>query len=347
MPLRPEIDRLAPYRPGGRLAGTEVVNLAANENPWGPSPRVLSAMADISDVGRYPQMQPEELVGRLAALHGLDPECIVLGTGSGHLIKLLAEVLVGPGDRVLVPQPGFSLYRHAVDLMGGTPEGVPVRGDASDADAYAARSEGAAVTFLCRPHNPLGGSLDLAALARIAAATGDRGLLAVDEAYIEYAGIPSAFALLRQRLPVAVLRTFSKAYGLAALRLGWLAAPPEVAAAVRKASEPFPINAVAARAALAALEDDAHVASVVARTVEGRAHLGKALESKGFLVHPSDANFLLVDVGDAAGRLHAHLLAQGILVRKADSFGLPQSLRITVGTEEENRRLVAAVEAFI
>jgi histidinol-phosphate aminotransferase len=348
---REAVTHLHPYRPGrpADLSAPPDVNLAANENAWGPSPRVLAAVGRAGTWARYPDMAGAALLRRLALRWEVPEDHMLLGTGSGHLIKCLTETYVRPGDTVAVVFPTFSLYAQGAGLMGGTVavwSGDGHRVDFSGLPQWLHTIK-PRVTFLCSPNNPTGDAAAPETVAEMAAIMSSDGLLVVDEAYIHFAESGwSALELVRDGRAVAVLRTFSKAYGLAAARLGVLIAPPAVIDAVGRVREPFPVSPMALAAAEAAVEDTAYLERIVRLVREGRSRLERELTQRGWDVNPSQANFVWARPSARwdAPRWRELLLAEGVLVRDGGGFGVPDHLRITVGTDHEVTRFLTAVD---
>lgn len=348
---RPEVLVLPPYRPGrpeGLPPSSPMVNLAANENAWGPSSAAAERMADVV-LQRYPDMAGQALLQRLSRSWGLCAQQVVLGTGSGHLIKLLAEAYLRPGDRVVTTFPTFSLYASDSRLMGAEVRALPGDGHGVDFSRLPqfVREAQPRLVFACSPNNPTGDRMDAQTLAALLDAIAPDGLLVLDEAYVHFASdAPDALAHVRAGSPIAVLRTFSKVYGLAALRLGALAAPAEVASAVSRVREPFPASATALAAAEAAVDDAAHVADVVARTRRGRDTLTDGLGARGFPVRPSHGNFVWAQVPGhlPADGLVSLLRQEGVLVRSGSAFGATSHIRVSVGTPAEVDRFFDALD---
>jgi len=355
--VRAAVRSMKPYVPGKPLEDVQrelglvdLVKLNQNENPLGPSPRALeAARGALAQAHTYPEGTARRLRERLGQIWDLPPDWFLIGNGSDEVFRLLAEVYLEPGDRVVVPAPSFAAYRFVAELMGAEVVTVPLAGWTMDLPAMAeAAARGAKLLFLCRPNNPTGtvfGEAELrAALERVPPST----LVVIDEAYREFDETRfDSRALVLDYPNVVVTRTFSKIYGLAGLRLGYGVMRPEVAAPLYTARDPFSVNAVAVAAGLAALEDREHVARTQALTREGKAYLYAALERLGLAYVPSEANFVLFDVGRAAGDVFEALLRRGVLVRPCGSFGLPNHLRVTVGTAEQNRAFVEALEAVL
>jgi histidinol-phosphate aminotransferase len=330
---------------------TDVADLASNESAFGPSPLARKAARQaLHTLHRYPEAHPATLIDRLATVHRLPPHQILPGAGEDHLIRLLVWAYAGPLDAVLVPWPGFPGYVQAIRGAGARPVFVPLASDGRlDPDRYGKALADPAVRLvvLCSPHNPTGGATSLAVLDSICRAAEARGLLTVvDEAYGEFC--PPAVSTLpwvAAGRPVVVLRTFSKAYGLAGLRIGWLAGPSRVVSLLARLREPFAVNRVAIAAAEAALADTAHLAKVVRAVSRGRMAFQAEAARRRLFTYPSDANFVALKLpGTApdAGRRAEALRARGVAVRPGDAFGLPGFLRVTVGRPRDMARFWAA-----
>ncbi|MBY6274787.1 histidinol-phosphate transaminase [Symbiobacterium thermophilum] len=355
--VRTAVRRMKPYVPGKpvedvqrELGLHDLVKLNQNENPLGPSPRaVAAARAAMAQVHTYPEGTARRLRERLAQMWNLPADWFLIGNGSDEVFRLLAEVYLEPGDRVVVPEPSFAAYRFVAELMGAEVVAVPLAGWTMDLPAMAeAAARGAKLLFLCRPNNPTGtvfAEADLrAALERVPPST----LVVVDEAYREFDETPFDSRALVQDYPnVVIARTFSKIYGMAGFRLGYGVMRPEVLAPLYTARDPFSVNGLAVAAGLAALEDAEHVERTRALTREGKAYLYAAFQRLGLGYVPSEANFVLFDAGRPAAEVFDALLRRGVLVRPCGSFGLPDHLRVTVGTPEQNRRFVEALKAAL
>ncbi|HZO09667.1 MAG TPA: histidinol-phosphate transaminase [Myxococcota bacterium] len=351
--VKPWIRELEPYQPGKpaeeldrELGITGSLKLASNESPLGPSPRAVAAMqAELARVHRYPDGASFELRRRLAGRLGVGEEQLVFGAGADEILELLAKVLLGPGDECVFAWPSFAMYPIVVRGMGATP--VPVPLDAAlvhDLDAMAkAVTARTRLVFVCNPNNPTGTSVGREALDRFAEALPAECVLAIDEAYVDFArraDFPDSLAWVRRRPGTIALRTFSKAYGLAGLRVGYGVADPELAGYLQRARHPFNVNRLAEVAAVAALDDREYTERLQRLNADGIAYLTRELTALGFEVWPSDANFVLAR--GPAGVVPA-LLREGVIVRPLAGFGLTEHLRITVGLPEENERLVKAL----
>ncbi len=355
--VKPHIAALEPYQPGKpieevvrELGIQDVIKLASNESPIGPSPRAIAALRDaLGGLHRYPDGASFTLRRKLAARLGVDGEQLVFGAGADELLELLAKSFLGPGDEAVFAWPSFAMYPIVVRGMGATPVAVPLTGElVHDLPALAAAiTPRTRILFVCNPNNPTGTSVGAEAFDRFAASLPPDLVLAVDEAYFDFArrpDFPDALAWVRRRPGTAVLRTFSKLYGLAGLRIGYGVADRELAGYLERARHPFNVNRLAEVAAVAALDDVDHVQRALALNGEGLDTLSRELAALGLPVWPSDANFVLTRAG--AGMYEA-LLREGIIVRPLAGFGMPEYLRITVGLPEENERLIKALRRLL
>jgi histidinol-phosphate aminotransferase len=342
--LRASVRNLAPYAaPEEGRAGK--LRLDFNENTVGCSPAVLRALRKITpeEMALYPEYGAS--TRRLARHFGVRPAEMLLTNGVDDALRLLMETFVDPGNRVLVPEPTFSMYRFFSEVAGAKIEVVgydaAMRFPVEETIRALARSP--RVLFIANPNNPTGTVVGLPALDRILDAA-KRTLVLVDEAYFEFCGV-TALPWIRRRPNLVVSRTFSKAAGLAALRLGALFARADLADAMRRAFTPYPVNSVALVAAEAALKDRRFLRRYVNQVRESRWELTQGLQRLGAQVFPSGGNFVLVDFGRGGTRLARRLAGRGILVRdRASEFGRDGFVRITAGTPEQTRRLLKAIE---
>lgn len=331
------------------LRADDLIDFSVNVHPLGASPRAVRALSAVQPE-RYPDAEALRLRGALAAVHGVRADEIVVGNGSVELIWLLAQVYLGLGDRALVVGPTFGEYAAAARQKGA--EVVEARAGASDrfqlsVEDLARRIREAAprAVFLCNPNNPTGQALTLDELEELLRASGE-ALFVVDEAYIDFAdGVGSALSL-RSHRPLVVLRSLTKAFGLAGLRLGYGVADRDVVDAVGRSRPPWTVNAFAQAAGLAALGDEAHLAEGRRLARRARAHLMDGLGRLGLSCLPTRASFWLVEVGDAA-EVRRQLLHRGILVRDCSSFGLPRHIRVAARPIEECDRLLRTLEALV
>jgi histidinol-phosphate aminotransferase len=321
------------------------VKLASNENPLGPSPRAVEALRRaLGEVHRYPDGGYFELRGALSRRLGVEPAQLAVGNGSSELLELAAKAFVGPGDEVVYAWPSFAMYPIVTQGMGGRSVQVPLDADlAHDLDALAAAvTPRTRIVIVCNPNNPTGTSVGAEAFERFAAALPEDVVLVVDEAYAEYArrsDWPDALGLVARRPATLVLRTFSKIHGLAGLRVGYGVGGHELIDYLARARHPFNVNALAAVAALAALEDEDHVRRSQQTNARGMDWLVAELDKLGVETWPSDANFLLARTGPG---LYEPLLREGVIVRQFGG-GLSDCVRVSVGLPEENERFVKAL----
>ena len=358
--LLPEwIRTLTPYPPGMPIEELErelgiqgSIKLASNENPLGPSPKAVAAIqAALGGLHRYPDGSAFYLKRRLAVRLGVRPEEIVVGNGSNEIIELVVRTFLRPRDEAVMADQAFVVYRLVVQAAGGTPRVVPLRDFTHDlaaiADAITPRTR---LVFLANPNNPTGTIYRRRAWEAFLRAVPRDVVVVADDAYADYVDDPEYPDSIRERgdgrVPVVTLRTFSKLYGLAGLRVGYGVAPAPVIDALGRIRQPFNVNALALTGALAALDDEEHVRRTLAVNREGMAYLTEAFRELGLAYAPSAANFILVRVG-AAARIYEALLRRGVIVRPMDVYGFPEHLRVTVGLREENRRFVAALGAIL
>ena len=325
----------------------EMVKLASNENMFGPSPLAVEAISDSAErMHHYPKASHADLVEELAALWDADPEQVWLANGGDGALDCIARAMLDPGDEVLVPEPGFAYYEMSARYHHGEVN----RYTLSKADDFAQTAgavlkdyDGERIIYLTSPHNPTGAEFTADAVREIAVRTDEETLVLVDEAYGEFTGTPSKRPLLADRDDVALLRTFSKAYGLAGVRLGYALVPEEWADAYARINTPFSASELACRAGLAALGDDDHVERSVETATWARRYLYDELDAPTW---ESAGNFVLAEVGDASAVADA-AQQRGVIVRDCSSFGLPECIRITCGTEEDTERAVAVLNDVI
>ena len=360
---QPAIARLRAYDPGHdlpalrRTAGVGgLVELGSNENPHGPAPGVRAAVAgQLGALHLYPDPRGGDLRRALAQRHGVAVEQLVLGNGSHQLLMQLGQVFAGPDAGVVLPQFGFAVFAIAAAAAGANAVVVP----ALPVDATMPRGHDldgllAAVTprtrllFLANPNNPTGTWFGAEALARFMAAVPGHVVVVVDEAYAEMVDAPdyaSGLSLLPAHRNLVVTRTFSKAFALAGLRVGYAIGHPDLIDVLGRVRESFNVNCVALAAAQAALADEGHLRATCAENARQRALLAAALDERGWQVSPSQANFLLVEFGPRTPEIEAGLLRQGVVPRPMTGYGLPQCLRISVGDAAGNGRFLAALDA--
>ncbi len=332
------------YIPGeGSLQGfADPIRLAANEGPFGPSPLAVQAVQEAAAAAhRYPEGHHQPLRDMLAARHGIEAARIHCGAGSDECLALLLRAYAGPGDEVIHTAHGFAMYAIYARHVGATPVAVAETDYTADVDAILnAVTERTRLVFLANPNNPTGTWISGEEVRRLHAGLPPDVLFVLDLAYQEYVDAPDLqdpYSWVGDAQNFVITRTFSKAYGLGGLRLGWLYAPEHVMAALQAIRDPFNVNTLALSAGVASLQDEAHLAHAVAHNRELRLNLPPRLRQLGFHVPESQANFLLIDAGTEA-RAEAYRLAlraAGILVRGLPGYGLPHCLRVTIGTGPE------------
>lgn len=351
---------IKPYIPGKpmealtREYGIEnPVKLASNENPLGPSPKAVAAIGMAArNLNRYPDDQGYELIGELAKRLHVERANVILGNGSDDLIGMLSLALLQPGDEVVIPEHSFSLYETAAYSAGADPIFTPLSGDLTiDLDAVVqAITRRTRLIFLCTPHNPTGAYITKSAFEAFISKVPPQVVLVVDEAYIEFAtdaNCLQGIAFINAPCTVITLRTFSKAYGLAGLRIGYGVMPENLADLLNRVRQPFNTNLLAQAGALAALKDDAFLEETRATVHRGLAYLSKALIRIGLTVYPTQANFILVDVGQSADTVFNCLLKQGVIVRSMASYGFNRCIRVNAGLSEENERFIEALTGIL
>ena len=347
---------LRPYVPGqseeavGRGGGGEApLKLASNENPLGPSPRAIEAVrAELARSHRYPEGTGRQLREELARRLGVAANQIILGNGSTELVELLVRTFQGTRGSSVIPEGTFIMYRIAVLAARGRVVEVPLRQQQIDPAAVAAACEPQTpLVFLANPNNPTGTYFTFAELEEYFRLV-PRGVITVlDEAYREYLNLPdypSGLDALRQGRTVVVLRTFSKAYGLAGLRIGYGVGPADLIETMEKVRSPFNTSRIAQAAALAALDDADHLVATVETNRIGLEQVAAELTKRGVSFTPSVANFHLVHFQRDAEEVHRDLLREGVITRPMGAYGFPRSLRITIGTPPQNGRLLGALD---
>lgn len=354
---RPGILAIDPYVPGksGAPGLAKVHKLSSNETPLGPSPRAIEAFASVATkLELYPDGSVSRLRSAIASRFGLDASRIVCGNGSDDLLHLLAAAYVGPGDEGIFTTHGFLVYRIAILAAGGVPIVAPETNLTADVDAIlACVTDRTRIVYLANPNNPTGTYLPFEEVKRLHAALPKRVLLVLDAAYAEYVrrnDYSEGIELVATNDNVVMTRTYSKIFGLANLRLGWCYAPADICDALNRIRGPFNVNGPALEAGIAALEDNAHVQAAIDHNEKWLPWLTAAISELGLSITPSVANFLLIHFpqspGKSAAEAESFLSQRGLVLRGVGAYGLPHSLRLTVGTEEANRLVVVALREF-
>jgi histidinol-phosphate aminotransferase len=355
----PGVRVLTPYRPGKPISELErelgissVIKLASNENPLGASPHARkAAQAALADLARYPDGNGFALKQALSRRLGVAADQITLGNGSNDVLELVARAFATPRDEVVFAEHAFAVYPIVATAVGAKSVVVPARDWGHDLEAMR-RAVGphTRVVFIANPNNPTGTWNDASALAAFLDAMPAHVVTVVDQAYLEYVDDPAYADCVPwvARYPnLIVARTFSKAYALAALRVGYSVSQPAVADLLNRVRQPFNVNSVALAAAEAALEDEEHLARGIQVNRQGMRQLTEAFERMGLAYIPSVGNFVSVHVDGPAGPVYDALLRQGVIVRPVENYGMPEHLRVTVGLERENRRFLTALQKVL
>jgi histidinol-phosphate aminotransferase len=334
------------------LGISHAIKLASNENALGPSPRALEAIQNaLTELHRYPDGGAFYLRRRLSKHINVDPEQLLLGNGSNEIIELLIRTFGSKDAGVLTSETTFVVYRLTCQAAGVPFVAVPMNDLHFDLEAIAERvNAGTRLIFLCNPNNPTGTMFNQDALDRFLDRIGDDAIVVLDEAYIEYVPLADrirALDLVAKRPRTVVLRTFSKAYGLAGLRMGYGITSPAIANYVNRVRQPFNVNNLAQVGATAALDDTEHLARVIALTKSGKQVIYNGITSLGLSYTESWANFVLFDTFRDASQLYQSMLKQGVIVRPMSAYGLPSHLRVTMGSEEENAQFLAALKTAL
>ncbi len=320
-----------------------IIKLASNENPFGPSPKALAAAKTALEHGElYPDGGCFELREKLAAARGLDADQFIVGNGSNEIIELLGHALLGPGDEVVMGAPAFVVYKLVTLVFGAKAIEVPLLNYRHDLAAIAAAiTPRTKLVYVCSPNNPTGTANTEAELLAFVHALPPHVVAVIDEAYAEYVRpTPDLRPLLKEGRNVICLRTFSKIYGLASLRIGYGYASSEIVKFLNRVRQPFNVNAIAQAAAIAALGDVEFTKKCVEENTAGLAQLENGFRAQGLEYVPSVANFILVRVGDGA-KIFDALQRRGVIVRPMKPYAMPEWLRITVGTRAQNERFLA------
>lgn len=360
----PGVRRLQAYQPGKpidelqrELGIREVIKLASNENPFGPSPKAIAALqGQLHDLARYPDGNGFVLKKALSDRYSIAQNQITLGNGSNDILEFVARAFVQPGDEVIFSQHAFAVYPIVTQAVGGKAVIVPAKNYAQDLKAMTkAVTARTRVIFVANPNNPTGTWFDGAALTEFLAAIPANVIVVLDEAYFEYArhpamqaqGYPDGMQFLMRHPNLIVSRTFSKAYGLAGLRVGYAVSNASIADILNRVRQPFNVNTLALYGATAALDDQAHIERSVAHNAQAMRHYEQTLRSMKLHFIPSAGNFIAIDMGRTAAPIYEALLRQGVIVRPVANYAMPNHLRITLGTEQENTRFFAALTTVL
>jgi len=359
LPLNPALQNVPIYQ-GGRpieevaremgLPAADIIKLASNENPLGPSPAALAAMQKvIAGLNLYPDGNAFYLKQKLGEKLGLKPENFILGNGSSELIEFAGHALLGPGVDAVMSQYSFIIYQMVARLFGANSVVVPAKNYGHDLPAMlAAITPQTKVVFVANPNNPTGTVASREEITRFVKAVPERVLVVMDEAYIEFTEEPvDLLPLVREGRPnLLLMRTFSKIFGLAGLRIGYGMASPELITGLEHTRQPFNINSIAQAGALAALDDTEHMRKTRTNNMEGMRQVNQGLRELGVEYIPSVGNFILVRVGDGK-RVFDEMQKLGVIVRPMGGYELPEWVRISIGTAKENARCLATLKKVL
>ncbi len=350
------IKKIAPYVAGKPIAEVEreygiknSIKLASNENPLGPSPKAIEALkAAIAGVHRYPDEPSYDLLNRLAEHLKVQPEQIIVGNGSDEILGLLSRALLQPGDEVIVPWPSFLMYAIVSQSAGARQITVPLKDMGIDLQGILTKvTPKTRMVFICNPNNPTGSVVNKDDFTRFLDALPSDILVIMDEAYTEFVRDgqgANGLDYLMHDTPVVTMRTFSKAYGLAGMRVGYGVMPVEIAEILNRVRMPFNVNSLAHAAALAALDDRAFLRQTIDLVHESLDMLYKELDQRNIRYYPTQANFFLIDVGRDSKEVFEAMLRQGVIVRNMSGYGFPTCIRVNVGLPGENRKLLVALD---
>jgi len=358
MQPKPNIVHLPVYQPGKpvddvkrELGLTEVIKLASNENPFGSSPKAKEAITrEIENISIYPDGAAVELTSALAKIHGVNPDQIIFGAGSDEIILMIARAFLVPGDETIMAAQTFPQYKHNAQIENAVIIEVPLKDGTHDLYSMAEHiSDKTKVIWVCNPNNPTGTIVTADEVEWFLSKVPGHVLVVLDEAYCEYVDdptYPDGLKLLSQYPNVITLRTFSKIYGLASLRIGYGIGQPDVIRSINQVREPFNTSRFGQAAALASLEDEQFILSCREANKQGLAYFNRSFEELGLQAFPAYGNFIMVDVKRPSQDVFDALLRKGIIVR-AGHKGYPTFLRITVGSQEQNEKVIAALTAVL
>jgi len=353
------IQKIQPYKPGkpieelAREHGIQrAVKLASNENPLGPSPKAIQAITlALSGLHRYPDGRGHELVVKLSERFGITPEHFVLGNGSDDLIGMLTRALLQPGDEVIIPTPSFLMYDINVQSVGAVTVPIPLKSMTIPLeDILFNVTPRTRMIFLCNPNNPTGSIISRKNFESFLNKLSADIVVIVDEAYMEFVRDPDCVEsaeYVGSDRPIVTLRTFSKAYGLAGLRIGYGIMPPELAGLVHRIRQPFNASLLAQAGAIGALEDEDFLEKTIRTVHDGLDYLYMEFDKIGIRYFPTHANFFLIDVRQNADWVFEAMLKTGVIVRSMSSYGYPTYIRVNTGLPEENRLLVQSLKQVL
>lgn len=355
--LRKGIEEISPYVAGKTPEEIkkeynldESFRLSANENPLGPSPVAIKAIIDnISSIFLYPDGEAKELRSILAQKLKISDRNIILGNGGDEIISMAARAFIEREDECIIPKPSFEPYETAVKIMGGKIKESPLRNFHIDlADIEKHITSRTKIIFLCSPHNPTGTIIKKPELERFLRNT-ENIIIILDEAYRDFADdqdFPDGLSYIDRFANLLIIRTFSKIYGLAGLRIGYGIAHPEMIQYLNRVREPFNVNRLAQIAATAALNDDSHYNQTISHIKKERLFIYEELSKRNLKYVPSQSNFIFINIGEKCPEFQKYLLTMGIIVRAGKSFGLPEYIRVSVGTRKQNINFFRVLDEF-
>ncbi len=353
--IRPSIANILPYPPGKpieevkrELGIEEVIKMASNENALGPSPKAIEAIKKAANtVNLYPDGNAYYLKQKLAKKFGVSTEEIFLGNGADEIIRVVTETFLNSGEEVVTAWPDFVIYSIATDVMAGTLKKIPLRNYTQDLEAMLnAVTDKTKLLFFANPNNPTGAMVDKTQVGTFMKKVPGDVIVVFDEAYYEYAdkNFPETLQYMKQGKNIIILRTFSKIYGLAGLRVGYGFAKKEIFLEMNRIRQPFNVNRLAQAAAIAALDDEEHVRKTIAINEEGKKFFYKEFDMMGLEYVPTAANFILVDVKRSGREIYEKLLKEGVIVRSVDNYDLPNFLRVTICKPNENKKFIDSLK---
>ncbi len=347
--IRPAIKELKEYIPGKTPKEPGIIKLSSNENPFGPSPKALEAInKEAKNLQIYPDQKSILLREALSKKLKIDEDCIIIGNGSDEIMQLAAATFLKSGEEVILSKNTFSVYEFVTRLLDGRPVFVDLKDYAQDLDAVAkAVTAKTKMIFLCNPHNPTGTLFTAKDLEAFLKKIPENILVIIDEAYAEYVetkDFPESLKLVKQFTNILVLRTFSKFYGLAGLRVGYGIANKDLIHYMFRAKLPFNVNRLAQAGAKAALDDTEFLERTYKNNIEGKKYLYAELDKLGLEHKKTESNFIYINVKRPADELFINMMKQRVIIRPLTSFGLPEAIRISIGTKEQNEKFIEALK---
>ncbi len=348
--FRPIVDDIAEYKPGKNPEKPGVIKLASNENPFGPSPKALQAIKNtVEKLQTYPDQKSISLRAALSKKLRVDEASIIIGNGSDDIMQIAGATFISPGDEIIIPKNSFGVYTLVTKIFEGVPVFVDLKDYKMDLDAMAqAISPRTKLIFLTNPHNPTGTYFGKDALLSFLQKVPENVLVILDEAYGEFAEAPdfprSIDEIILGRKNILILRTFSKYYGLAGLRVGYGITAPELVSAMLKVKMPFNVNRLAQAGAATALEDKGFLEKTLKNNSEGKKQLYEGLGALGLTYNKTESNFILVEANKPADEIFLKMMAEGIIIRPLTSFGIPNAIRLSIGTKDQNKKMLEALK---